>query len=316
MPKKEQEIQPINASVDDVVSAMVKPPSKSKTTTKRVVTKESGILEVQGVEIHVLEREDEDYISLTDMTASFEGGSGLIEAWLRNKNTIEFLGVWEKLNNPSFNSPEFEGIRTQAGLNRFSMSAKSWMDKVNGIGVIAKAGRYGGTFAHKDIALEFGSWLSPEFKLYLIKEFQRFKESESRSENLEWNIRRTLVKAQYRTHTDAVKAHLIPPELPKHKQGWIYASEADILNIVMFGKTAKDWKIENPKMDGNPRDYASIEQLVVLASLESQNALLIEQGVDKTKRMELLSDLAQRQMKSLLTNPSVKKLSDKPLLEN
>lgn len=317
MPKKEQEIQPIDASVDDVVSAMVNPTTQKKSTTKRVSTKESGILEVQGIEIHIIEREDEDYISLTDMTASFEGGSQLVKNWLQNKNTIEFLGVWEKLNNPNFNLVEFHQIKEMAGLNRFVMSAKQWMEKAGGIGVIAKTGRYGsGTFAHKDIALEFASWLSPEFKLYIIKEFQRFKESESRSENLEWNVHRVLIKAQYRTHTDAVKANLIPPELPKHKQGWIYASEADILNIVMFGKTAKDWKAENPKMDGNPRDYASIEQLVVLASLESQNALLIEQGVDKTKRMELLSDLAQRQMKSLLTNPSVKKLSDKPLLEN
>ena len=295
---------------------MVNQSPKTSQSTKRVSTKERGILEVQGVEIHILEREDEDYISLTDMTASFEGGSGNIEAWLRNKNTNEFLGVWEKLNNPSFNSLEFEGIKTQAGLNRFSMSAKSWMDKVNGIGVIAKAGRYGGTFAHKDIALEFGSWLSPEFKLYLIKEFQRFKESESRSENLEWSVRRTLVKAQYRTHTDAVKTYLIPPTLPKHKQGWIYANEADILNIAMFGKTAKEWKEDNPTADGNPRDNATIEQLIVLASLESQTALLIEQGIDREKRMTLSNELARKQMQSLLTNPSVKKLSDKPLIEN
>lgn len=315
MPKKEQEIQPIDASVDDVVSAMVNTTAQKKSSTKRVSTKESGILEVQGVEIHVFEREDEDYISLTDMCRA-KDGDFFISDWLRNRNTVEFLGVWESVNNPNFNYGEFATIRSQVGLNSYKISVKEWNEKTNAIGLIAKTGRYGGTYAHKDIAFEFGMWISPEFKVYLIKEFQRLKEQESKSNNLEWNIRRTLVKAQYRTHTDAVKAHLIPPELPKHKQGWIYASEADILNIVMFGKTAKDWKIENPKMDGNPRDYASIEQLVVLASLESQNALLIEQGVDKTKRMELLSDLAQRQMKSLLTNPSVKKLSDKPLLEN
>lgn len=269
--------------------------------------KPTGIIEVQGIEIHIMSHYEADYISLTDMTRSFEGGSSLIEAWLRNKNTIEFLGVWEKLNNPHFNSLEFEGIKAQAGLNRFALSAKAWMKKVNGIGVIAKAGKYGGTFAHKDIALEFGSWLSPEFKLYLIKEFQRFKKIESQAENLEWNIRRTLAKTQYRVHTDAVKTYLIPPEFPKDKQIGIYASEADILNMALFGKTAKEWKDDNPNLEGNIRDNATIEQLIVLAGLESQNALLIEQGIPQEQRIKILNKQAIKQMQSLLSSPYFKK---------
>lgn len=317
MPKKEQEIQPIDASVDDVVSAMVNQSPKTSQSTKRVSTKESGVLEVQGVEIHVLEREEEDYISLTDMTGSFDGGGQLVKNWLQNKNTIEFLGVWEKINNPSFNLVEFHQIKEMAGLNRFVMSAKQWMDKTGGIGIIAKTGRYGsGTFAHKDIALEFASWLSPEFKLYIIKEFQRFKESESRTENLEWNIRRTLAKTQYKVQTDAVKAYLIPPAYPKDKEGFIYASEADILNVALFGKTAKEWKDDNKGIEGNIRDAATIEQLVVLASLESQNALLITQGLPKNERAKILNEQAIRQMQSLLKSPSMKKLSNKPLIEN
>lgn len=315
MPKKEQEIQPIDASVDDVVSAMVNTTAQKKSSTKRVSTKESGILEVQGVEIHVFEREDEDYISLTDMCRA-KDGDFFISDWLRNRNTVEFLGVWESVNNPNFNYGEFATIRSQVGLNRFVMSVKLWADRLNGVGLMAKAGRYGGTFAHKDIALEFGSWLSPEFKLYLIKEFQRFKEVESKGENLEWNIRRALVKVQYRTHTDAVKAYLIPPEISKIKEGYIYATEADLLNVAIFGKTAKEWKSENPTLSGTQRDNASTEQLLVLASLESQNALLIEQGVAQKERLMQLNELARKQMKSLLTNPTAKKLTDKPLFNS
>lgn len=269
---------------------------------------------VQGVEIHVTSKDEEDYISLTDMVSNFEGGGTLIEAWLRNKDTIEFLGVWERLNNPNFNSPEFEGIRGQAGLNRFSMSAKKWMEATNGIGLIAKAGRYGGTFAHKDIAFEFGSWLSPEFKLYLIKEFQRLKELEIKSGGLEWNIRRSLTKSNYRIHTDAIKEHLIPPAITKAQEGYVYASEADLLNKALFGMTAKEWRQSNPEKDGNLRDYASVEQLVVLASLESQNSLLIEQKHSQSDRLSMLNELARKQMKSLLENPSVKRLADPPLL--
>lgn len=264
---------------------------------------------VQGVEVHVTTKGEEDYISLTDMIAGFEGGSALIESWLRNKNTVEFLGVWEKINNPNFNSPGFEGIREEAGLNRFTLSAKKWVQLTNGIGLIAKTGRYGGTFAHKDIAFEFGSWLSPEFKLYLIKEFQRLKEQEISSGKLEWNIRRSLTKANYRIHTDAIKTYLIPPQIAKVQEGYIYASEADLLNIALFGKTSKEWKASNPDKEGSIRENATVEQLVVLASLESQNALLIEQGKSHSERLEILNELARKQMKSLIENPSLKKLA-------
>lgn len=274
----------------------------------------NDVINVQGTSIKVTTVNDEDYISLTDMVGNFEGGSSLIESWLRNKNTIEFLGVWEKLNNPSFNSLEFEGIRNQAGLNRFSMSVKQWMEKVNGIGVIAKAGRYGGTFAHKDIAFEFGAWLSPEFKLYLIREFQRLKEAESKSGRLEWSVRRTLVKAQYRVHTDAIKNNLIPNTITSKEAGYIYASEADMLNKALFGCTAKEWKIRNPGESGNLRDHASIEQLVVLAGLESQNALLIEQGIPQDQRLVILNKQAIQQLKSILNSPSIQKLH-RPLVE-
>ncbi len=270
---------------------------------------------VQGAEVHVTSTDDEDYISLTDMVANFDGGSTLIDAWLRNKDTIEFLGVWERINNPSFNSVEFDGIRFEAGTNRFRLSVKQWTQKVGGIGLIAKTGRYGGTFAHKDIAFEFGSWLSPEFKLYLIKEFQRLKEQEIHSGQLEWNIRRSLTKANYRVHTDAIKEYLIPPAISKMQEGFVYASEADLLNKALFGQTAKEWRNTNPDKEGGLRDNATVEQLVVLASLESQNALLIEQKMSQAGRLQLLNDLARRQMKSLLDNPTIKKLQDKPLLK-
>lgn len=270
-------------------------------------------LMVQGVEIHLVTKGDEDYISLTDMVSSFEGGSTLIESWLRNKNTVEFLGVWELLNNPSFNSPGFEGIKNKAGLNRFTLSVRQWARETHGIGLAARAGRYGGTFAHRDIAFEFGSWLSPEFKLYLITEFQRYKQAEA-GRGLDWDIRRTLAKVQYRVHTDAVKEHLIPPELSVKDAGYVYASEADILNKALFGLTAAEWRQANPSVKGNLRDYATLEQLVVLSSLESQNALLIEQQVAPEVRLTMLNKLARAQLQSLLTNPSLLPLRGGPLL--
>jgi len=203
---------------------------------------------VQGVEVHLFSHDEEDYISLTDMTKAFDDGELLIKSWFRNKNTIEFIGVWERINNPNFNLIEFDQVRAEAGMNSFTMSAKRWTERTGGIGVISRSGRRGGgTFAHKDIAFEFGSWLSPEFKLYLIKEFQRLKEQEISSGALEWNIRRSLTKSQYRIHTDAVKEHLIPPELPKDQVSLVYATEADLLNKALFGKTAKQWRQENPK---------------------------------------------------------------------
>ena len=262
-------------------------------------------LTVQGVEVGLTAKGDEDYISLTDMVTKFEGGSVLIESWLRNKDTVEFLGVWERLNNPSFNSP---------GLNRFTLSVRAWNQETNGIGLIAKAGRYGGTYAHKDIAFEFGSWLSPEFKLYLIKEFQRFKEQEALSGGIEWSIRRSLAKVQYRVHTDAVKEHLIPAQLTGAQIGFVYANEADILNKALFGMTAKEWRTANPEAEGNIRDNATMEQLVVMSSLESQNALLIQQQMSQSDRLVMLNTLARSQLTSLLSNPSIKSLENKPLL--
>lgn len=271
-------------------------------------------LKVQGVEVSLTSKNDEDYISLTDMASKFDGGPPLIDSWLRSKDTIEFIGVWERLNNPIFNSVEFDRIRLEAGTNRFRLSVKRWTQDVGGIGVIAKTGRYGGTYAHKDIAFEFGSWLSPEFKLYLIKEFQRFKEQEAASGGLEWNIRRSLARVQYRVHTDAIKEHLVPAQLNAQQAGFVYASEADVLNKALFGMTAKEWKAANPGADGNMRDNATVEQLVVLSSLESMNALLIQQKMSQTDRLITLNGQARAQLTSLLSNPSVKTLESKPLL--
>ena len=288
--------------------------TKQPDESRIMVSKNQSIV-VQGVEIHLFSNNEEDYISLTDMTHGFDGAEQLIKNWLQNKNTIDFLGVWERLNNPDFNLVEFHQIKIDTGLNSFVMSAKKWIQRTNGIGLVAKAGRYGGTFAHRDIAFEFGSWLSPEFKLYLIKEFQRLKEQEIQTGKLEWNIRRSLTKSQYRIHTDAIKEYLIPPQVSKEQVGYIYASEADLLNMALFGKTAKEWRTENPDKEGNIRDYATVEQLVVLASLESQNALLIEQQRNPTERLSILNTLAIKQMRSLVNNPAIKKLSDKPLLD-
>ena len=235
----------------------------------------SKTIEVEGTPITIIRKESEDYVSLTDMVRSIENGFALIEKWLRNKNTIEFLGIWEQLYNPHFNSPEFEGIKNQAGLNRFVLSVKQWVEKTDSIGIIAKAGRYGGTYAHKDIAFEFASWISPKFKIYLIKEFQRLKEEEQKQ--LGWDIRRHLSKINYQIHTDAIKENIIPEELPQNKINFIYATEADLLNTALFGMTAKEWRLENPDLSGNIRDHATIEQLVVLSNIESINAMLVHQ---------------------------------------
>jgi len=272
-------------------------------------------LTVQGVEIHLTTRGDEDYISLTDMVSKFDGGGSLIESWLRNKDTVEFLGVWERLNNASFNSPGFEGIRSRAGLNRFTLSVSQWARETAGIGIVAKPGRYGGTFAHRDIAFEFGSWLSPEFKLYLITEFQRFKQAEV-ERGLDWDVRRTLSKVQYRVHTDAVQKHLVPDQVTKTEAGYVYANEADLLNKAIFGMTKKEWAAKNPKLKGNPRDHATMEQLVVLSSIESQNALLIQQGMPAGQRLLVLNEQARVQLTSLLSNPSMGQLRGGPLLND
>lgn len=266
-------------------------------------------INVKGIEVAIASRHEQDYIALTDMVKHFEGGSALIEQWLRNKDTVLFLGVWEQLNNPVFNSIEFEGIRNEAGRNSFFLSAKKWIGATGAIGLYAKAGRYGGTYAHKDIAFEFGSWLSPEFKLYLIKEFQRLKDDESRSQALEWNFQRTLAKVNYKIHTDAIKDRLIPPRITRTQATTIYATEADLLNVALFGITAAQWRQVNPGQAGNMRDAATLEQLVVLSNLESINAVLIHQELKPAERLTQLNDIAIGQMRSLVGNSAIKRLT-------
>lgn len=243
----------------------------------------------------------DEYISITDMLKA-KDGDFFISDWLRNRNTVEFLGVWESVNNPGFNYGEFAIIKSQAGLNSYKISVKEWVEKTNAIGIQAKAGRYGGTYAHPDIAFEFGMWISPAFKVYLIKEFKRLKEEENNRLKLEWNLQRTLSKVNYHIHTDAIKENLIPDELNKKQISFIYANEADVLNMALFGKTAKQWRDENPDKKGNIRDFATIEQLVVLTNLESINAMLIHRGISQKDRLVELNQMAITQMKSLLKN--------------
>ena len=264
---------------------------------------------VKGTEVAVTTRHEQDYISLTDMVKGFEGGSSLIEQWLRNKDTVLFLGAWEKVNNPGFNSLEFEGIGNEAGRNSFFLSVKKWAEVTGAIGMEARAGRYGGSFAHKDIAFEFGSWLSPEFKLYLITEFQRLKEAEAAGRSIEWNVQRTLAKVNYRIHTDAIKEKLIPPALTKARRNTVYASEADLLNVALFGTTAAEWRSANSGKEGNLRDHATLEQLVVLSNLESINAVLIHQELSQQVRLVQLNAIAITQMRSLLASPGMKRLA-------
>lgn len=232
---------------------------------------------VNDNDISVISQNETDYISLTDMTTTFKEGSGLIGKWITNKNTLEYLGVWEKINNSNFNYPEFGVIEQEAGTNRFIMSVGQWIDRTNASGMIVKAGRYGGTYAHKDIAFHFAMWLSPEFQIYLVNEFQRLKNEENDRLKLEWNFQRTLSKVNYLIHTDAIKENLIPFEITKQQASFVYANEADLLNVALFGITAKDWRGKNPDFKGNMRDYSSLEQLVVLSNLESINSLLIKQ---------------------------------------
>ena len=256
-------------------------------------------IDVQGTPIAVLSQDGEDFISLTDMVKHFEGGGALIEQWLRNKDTILFLGVWERINNPAFNSLEFEGISNEAGRSSFYLSTKRWIAATGARGLVSAAGRYGGTFAHRDIAFEFGSWLSPEFKLYLITEFQRLKEEESRRLSLAWNLNRTLSKLNYRIHTDAIKERIIPPSVTAEQAAAVYASEADLLNVALFGRTAAAWREDSPELEGNMRDYASVEQLLVLANIEGMNAEFIRMGMPPQDRLNRLNEIAIRQMSIL-----------------
>lgn len=253
-----------------------------------------GKLFVDDIEIQVIKFEEDDYISLTDMVRNIENGYVLIEKWLRNKNTIEFLGIWEELYNEQFEYDEYCNIMQEAGLNRFAMSVKQWVKRTNSKGIIAKAGRYGGTYAYKDIAFEFASWVSPKFKLYLIKEFERLKEKER--VELGWNAKRELAKINYHIHTHAVKENLVPKELTAQQTSVVYASEADVLNIALFGKTAKQWRDENPEKKGNIRDYASINELICLSNMENINAVLIRDEIPQKERLLKLNKIAIHQM--------------------
>lgn len=267
-------------------------------------------IQVKGTVITVLSQKSDDYISLTDIARyrDVERTDYIIQNWLRNRNTIEFLGVWERLNNPGFKPIEFDGFRKQAGLNSFVLTAKQWIEKTGAIGIVSRSGRYGGTFAHKDIAFEFASWISVEFKLYLIKEFQRLKEDENRRLSLAWNLNRTLSKLNYRIHTDAIKAHLIPAVVTPAQAAITYANEADMLNVALFSQTARQWREANPKLEGNMREYATIEQLLVLANIEGMNAELIHMGLEQGDRLKRLNEIAIRQMRVLTTSLSPKQL--------
>ena len=263
-------------------------------------------LNVDNQTINYIKIQNEDYISITDMLKS-KDGNFFVTDWLRNRNTIEFLGIWEELHNPEFNYGEFAIIKTKAGLNSYKLSVKEWTQRTNAIGIISKAGRYGGTYAHKDIAFEFGMWISPKFKLLLIKEFERLKKQEQSM--LQWDVKRELSKINYKIHTNAIKNNLIPTKLTKEQINYVYSEEADVLNMALFGTTAKKWRDDNPNLDGNIRDYASINELICLANLENLNSVFINDGLKQSSRLEKLNRIAISQMKILNE-------SDKNSIEN
>ena len=258
-------------------------------------------IHANGIDIGIYTQDFEnEFISLTDIARyKSDEPAAVIQNWMRNRDVIEFLGLWEKLHNPNFNPLEFEGFREQAGANAFTMSPKKWIEATNAIGIVSKAGRYGGTYAHSDIAMSFATWISPEFQLYIMKDYRRLKTDENSRLSLNWNLNREISKLNYRIHTDAIKENMIPSELTPAQIAYTYANEADMLNVVLFGKTAKQWKNENPDSKGNMRDGATLNQLLVLANLESYNAVLINQGKDQKERMELLRQLAIQQLQTL-----------------
>ena len=270
----------------------------------------SSTIEVQATSVAVLNQNDQDYISLTDIARyrNSQEPFAIINNWMRGRSTIEFLGLWEKLSNPGFKPLEFERFRSEAGSNYFVLSPQRWIETTQAIGITSKSGRYGGTFAHRDIAFEFASWISPEFKLYLIKEFQRLKDEENDRLKLQWNLQRTLAKINDRIHTDAIKETLIPPAITQQQASLVYASEADLLNVALFGQTAREWRDSHPDAEGNIRDHAPLEQLVVLTNLESLNAVLIRQGLPQPERLRKLNEIAISQMRTLLTANTVKRL--------
>lgn len=261
----------------------------------------NGKLTIQGVEVGVKRLNGEDYISLTDMLSA-KNGEYFVHDWLKNRNTLEYIGIWERIHNPSFNYVEFDIIKSQSGLNRFRISVKEFAERTNSVSLLAVVGRYGGTFAHKDIAMEFGMWISPEFKIYLVKEFQRLKEHESKQ--LQWSARRELAKINYRIQTDAIKTHIVP-KLGTGELNFAYSDEADILNMALFGQTAIKWRAENKDKDGNIRDYATIEQLLVLANMESHNAEMIKDGIPMAERIKKLNEMARQQMTVLMQSQSL-----------
>ena len=268
-------------------------------------------INANGTEINVIGSSDgEDYISLTDLARyrNSDDPAGVIANWLRNRNTIDYLGLWEQMYNPEFKLLEFEEFKKHAGENAFTLSPQKWITSTNAIGISSRSGRGGGTFAHKDIAFEFASWISPEFKLYVFKDYQRLKIDEASRLEIGWDTKRELSKINYRIHTDAIKEFLITPELTKQEQGYKYATEADILNVALFGKTAKQWRIETGNKKLNMRDFASVEQLIVLVNLESMNADMIRQNIPAMERLEKLRSVAYYQLKSLLSNDSAKML--------
>lgn len=277
-------------------------------------------INANGAEISVISTgTDNDYISLTDI-AKFKNPDEafmVINNWMRSRSTIEFLGLWEQLNNPDFNPIDFERFKNESGSNAFTLSPQKWIKSTNAIGIRSKSGRYGGTFAHKDIAFEFASWVSPEFKLYIIKDYQRLKEDENSRLSLNWNLRRMLAKTNYKIHTDAIKEHLIPANISKQQKGITYANEADVLNVALFGMTAKEWRDANPDKSKkeNIRDGATLEQLIILTNLESYNAEMIKDGISQSERLERLNQAAITQAKSLADNPSLKRLGNQKLLK-
>lgn len=267
-------------------------------------------IKVKGQTITLFSEKQTDYISLTDMARyrDSERTNYIIQNWMRTRSAIEFCGLWEQLNNPAFKSIEFDAFKNESGLNSFTLTPQKWIESTNAIGIISKSGRYGGTFAYRDIAFEFATWISAEFKFYFIKEFQRLKDDENDRLKLEWNLQRTLAKINYHIHTDAIKENLIPAQLTSEQISFVYASEADLLNVALFGKTALQWRTANPDIAGNIRDMATLEQLVVLSNMESINAVLIRQGIPQSERLQQLNAIAITQMKSLINNQNLKKL--------
>ena len=269
-------------------------------------------IKVKGTEIVIFSQKKKDYISLTDIAKhkNPEAPRDIIKNWIRTRSTIEFIGIWEQIHNPNFKQVEFDLFKNEAGSNAFVLSPQKWIDATGAIGIISKSGRYGGTYAHQDIAFEFASWISAEFKLYLLKEFQRLKQEEREHKKLEWNVSRTLAKVNYHIHTDAIKENLIPENISASKRKFVYADEADLLNIALFGKTAKEWREKYPDLKGNIRDYATLEQLVVLSNMESYNSELIKMQIPSDERLKKLNKIAIDQMKVLIANRSIKKLKE------